>query len=183
MNLAKFSKKLGVGVIILWCVFTFVLVGWIIVASFSTSKGIFSNTMFSSGFHPENYLTALFKHNVAKYFMNSIIYTVTSIVGIILVAAPASYVLSRFSFKGNSLIQNFFIAALGIPAIMIIMPLFSLITALKMSNSRSVLIILYICINVPFTIFFLISFFKNLPYTFEEAAAIEIGRASCRERV
>lgn len=172
-TIGRQSKSLGVGVIALWCVFTFIVVGWIIAASFSTTKGIFSNAMLSSGFHPENYLTALFKHNVAKYFMNSLIYTACSIVGIILVAAPAAYVLARFAFRGNGFIQNMFVTALGIPAIMIIMPLFSLITSLRLTNSRSVLIILYICINVPFTIFFLISFFKNLSFTFEEAAAID----------
>ena len=56
---------------------------------------------------------------------------------------------------------------------MIIMPLFGIITSLKMTNSRLVLIILYIGINVPFTIFFLITFFKTLSFTFEEAAAID----------
>lgn len=169
----RYTKNIGVFIVSLWCIFTFVIVGWIIAASFSTTKAIFSNSLFSSGFHPENYINALFKHNVAKYFMNSIVYTAFSIVGIVLVASPAAYVLSRFSFKANKIIQNLFITALGIPAIMIIMPLFSMITSLKLTNSRLVLIILYICINVPFTVFFLISFFKNLSYTFEEAAAID----------
>lgn len=169
----RYTKNIGVFIVSLWCIFTFVIVGWIIAASFSTTKAIFSHSLFSSGFHPENYINALFKHNVAKYFMNSIVYTAFSIVGIVLVASPAAYVLSRFSFKANKIIQNLFITALGIPAIMIIMPLFSMITSLKLTNSRLVLIILYICINVPFTVFFLISFFKNLSYTFEEAAAID----------
>ncbi len=167
------AKKIGIGTVMLWCVFTFLVVGWIVAASLSTTKGIFSNRILSSGFHPENYLAALFKHNVSKYFMNSIIYTSFSILGILMIGAPAAYVLSRFTFRGNRLIQNMFVSALGIPAIMIIMPLFSMITSMRMTNSRLVLIVLYICINVPFTVFFLISFFRNLSYTFEEAAAID----------
>lgn len=173
MSNFAFSKKLGVGLVSLWCLFTFVVVGWILLASLSTTKAIFSNTLFSGGFHPENYVAALFKHNVAKYFLNSIVYTLSSIAGIVLVSAPAAYVLSRFEFRGNRLLRNLFVTALGIPAIMIIMPLFSAITSLRMTNSRGVLIFLYICINVPFTVFFLISFFRNLSFTFEEAAAID----------
>lgn len=157
----------------LWCLFTFVLIGWIVGASFSTTKDIFGGTLFKSGFHPENYVKALFTHNVAVYFVNSLIYTLTACTGIILVSAPAAYVLARFEFMGNKLIQNAFVAALGIPAIMIIMPLFALITAAGWTNSRSLLIVLYVAINVPFTTFFMLTFFKNISRSFEEAASID----------
>ncbi|MEG0896775.1 MAG: carbohydrate ABC transporter permease, partial [Ruthenibacterium sp.] len=107
------------------------------------------------------------------FFMNSLLYTTISCTLIVLVSAPAAYALSRFKFKGNMLLQNMFAGALGVPVIMIVMPLFSIITALKLANTRSLIIFLYIAMNVPFTIFFLLSFFKNLSTTFEEAAAID----------
>lgn len=157
----------------LWCAFTFLVIGWIILASFSTTPNIFQNTLFKDGLHPENYVKALVTHNVAKYFLNSLIYTIISCVGIIIVSAPAAYILARFPFKFNGTIQKVFVMALGIPAIMIIMPLFGIVTSLKMTNSRLVLIFLYIGINIPFTVFFLITFFKSLSFTFEEAAAID----------
>lgn len=163
----------GYALLSLWCAFTFLVIGWIILASFSTTPNIFQNTLFKDGLHPENYVKALVTHNVAKYFLNSLIYTLISCFGIVLVGAPAAYILARFPFKFNNAIQKVFIMALGIPAIMIIMPLFGIVTALKMTNSRLVLIILYIGINIPFTVFFLIAFFKNLSFTFEEAAAID----------
>lgn len=163
----------GYALLSLWCAFTFLVIGWIILASFSTTPNIFQNTLFKDGLHPENYIKALVTHNVAKYFLNSLIYTLISCFGIVLVGAPAAYILARFPFKFNNAIQKVFVMALGIPAIMIIMPLFGIVTALKMTNSRLVLIILYIGINIPFTVFFLIAFFKNLSFTFEEAAAID----------
>lgn len=165
----------GYSIIILWCLFTFIVVGWIVLASFSTTKEIFNGTLFDfeSGFHFENYIKALFTHNVAKYFTNSLIYTLTACIGVILVSAPAAYVLARFKFKGSKTLEKVFVSALGIPAIMIILPLFSLITALDLVNLREVLIFIYIAINVPFNIFFLITFFKTLPQSLEEAAAID----------
>ncbi|MBL8967735.1 MAG: carbohydrate ABC transporter permease, partial [Spirochaetaceae bacterium] len=47
------------------------------------------------------------------------------------------------------------------------------ITSLGWTNSRLLLIALYVAINVPFTVFFMTTFFKNIPSSFEEAAAID----------
>ena len=173
INFKQIGLIPGYLIVSMWCVFTFFVIGWIMLASLSTTPNIFKNDLFADGIHPENYVKALITHNVAKYFLNSIIYTVTSCIGIIVIAAPAAYVLARFPFRFNSAIQKIFIAALGIPSIMIIMPLFGLITSLNLTNSRIVLIVLYIGINVPFTLFFLITFFKTIPFSFEEAASID----------
>jgi N-acetylglucosamine transport system permease protein len=154
--MAKFKEKLnwkkqlaltpGYLLVIGWSIFTFILIGWIVLASFSTTPEIFSGKMlrFESGFHPENYWKALVYHNVASYFLNSVFYTIISCFLIVCIAAPAAYALSRFRFIGNKLIQSLFIAGLGIPSIMIIMPLFSVVSSLNISNSRSVLITLYL---------------------------------------
>lgn len=165
----------GYIVVSLWVLFTIVLVGWVLFASFSTTSEIFSDSMFSfkTGFHFENYVKAWKTQKVNIFFMNSLIYTVISCTLIVLISAPAAYVLSRFKFKANMLIQNAIAAALGIPVIMIIMPLFGIISSLKLTNTRPTIIFLYIAMNVPFTIFFLLTFFKNLSVTFEEAAAID----------
>lgn len=169
----RIFKVPGYSVLSLWCLFTFVVIGWIVFASFSTSKDIFAGDMFASGAHPENYIKAWVNNDVAKYFMNSLLYTFASIIGVVVIAAPCAYALSRYAFRGNKALQSMFVATMGIPSIMIILPLFSLFTAMRLTNSRWVLIILYICINVPFCVFFLLSFFQSLSFTFEEAAAID----------
>jgi N-acetylglucosamine transport system permease protein len=156
-----------------WCAFTFILIGWIVGASFSTTRDIFAGDLFASGFHPENYVKALITHRVGRYFMNSLLYTLSACILVILASAPAAYVLARFAFRGNRLLQNAFVAALGIPAIMIIMPLFAAFTSLGWTNSRTLLIVLYVAVNVPFTTFFMIAFFQNISHSFEEAAAID----------
>ena len=156
-----------------WLLFTVFVIGWIFVASVSTTPGIFSGAVLSSGFHPSNYSKALFTHNVATYFLNSLLYTGSACVGVIIIAAPAAYVLARFDFRLNKTLQAMFVSALGIPQIMIILPLFALVTRVGLTNSRAVLITLYMCINVPFTLFFLIAFFQTIPSTYEDAAAID----------
>jgi N-acetylglucosamine transport system permease protein len=140
----KISNAAGYAAAGIWTLFTFVLIGWVIFASFSTSPEIFSDHMFSfrTGFHFENYVKAWTTQKVSVFFINSLLYTIVSCTAIILVASPAAYALSRFSFRGNALIQNMFAAALGIPVIMIIMPLFGLVSALRLTNNRGVIMLL-----------------------------------------
>ncbi|MDR1128124.1 MAG: carbohydrate ABC transporter permease [Treponema sp.] len=167
----------GIGYIILgvWVLFTFALIGWVFFASLSTSGEIFSDHMFEfrSGFHFENYVKAWKTQRVSVFFMNSLLYTLVSCTAIILIAAPAAYTLSRFRFPGSNLIQNMFAAALGIPVIMIIMPLFGLVSTIHLTNNRWMLMFLYTAMNIPFGVFYLLAFFRNLSFTYEEAAAID----------
>lgn len=160
---------------VVWLIFSILLIGWVLLASLSTSREILGGQLFkfASGLHFENYINAWKSQKISVFFLNSIIYTTISCTLIILVAAPAAYALSRFRFRGNMLLQNLFAAALGIPVIMIIMPMFSVITSLRLTNTRGLIIFLYVAMNVPFSIFFLLAFFSNLPSTFEEAAAID----------
>ena len=172
---SKLSKAPAYLLLTLWAVFTVMLIGWVLFASLSTSSEIFSEHMFKfeTGFHFENYIKAWKTQKVSVFFMNSLLYTLVSCTLIVLIASPAAYVLSRFKFKGNMFLQNMFASALGIPIIMIIMPLFSLASMFKLTNTRALIIFLYIAVNVPFTLFYLLAFFKNLSTTYEEAAAID----------
>ena len=175
----EFRLAPGYIILTLWVLFTFVLLGWVVGASFSTSKEIFSGGVFKfeTGIHLENYAKAWSTSNVSVFFMNSLVYATISCVLLIVICAPAAYVLSRFTFLGNKLIQNGFVAAMGVPATMIVLPLFGLVAGWNILNvslaNRAVLIFLYVGINVPYTTIFLLTFFSNLSKSFEEAAAID----------
>lgn len=165
----------GYVLLFVWLMFTVVLLGWIFAASLSTSREIFKGEvlLFPSGFHWENYVTAWKTQNVSLFFMNSLLYASVSSALIILISAPAAYVLSRFTFIGSGLLKKSFVFGMSIPSIMIILPLFSLASSLHITGNRWLLIILYTFMQVPFTTIFLMNFFGTLSHTFEEAAAID----------
>lgn len=173
--------RLAPGYLILsvWILFTVILLGWVLAASFSTSKEIFQgNTLkFETGLHFENYVKAWTTSNVSTIFFNSLFYAFTSCTLLILICAPAAYVLSRFDFIVNKVIQTGLVSAMGVPVVMIILPLFGLVASMDILNhvfsNRLILIFLYVGINVPYTTIFLLTFFANLSRTFEEAAAID----------
>ena len=179
-NLKKEIKLLpGYIILLIWVIFTIALLGWVFGASFSTTAEIFQGKAlkFESGLHFENYAKAWNGDGVAGFFGNSLIYSVISCTILILVCAPAAYVLSRFDFIANKFIQTSFVSAMGVPAIMVVLPLFSIISGMGILNNvaagRTVLIILYVGINVPYTTIFLLTFFSNISRTYEEAAAID----------
>lgn len=163
----------------LWVLFTFVLIGWVFAASFSTTRDIFKGDAlkFPTGLHFENFTKAWTSQNVSVIFANSLQYASISTLLLILIASPAAYTLSRFRFFLNRPIQGSFIAAMGIPIVMLILPLFSLVSRLHLMQqsltTRLLMIFLYIGINIPYTAIFLLSFFSNLSRSYEEAAAID----------
>lgn len=169
----------GYLILTIWVVFIFVLIGWILAASFATTKEIFKGTslQFPSGLHFENYVKAWNSQNVSVFFTNSLFYSVISATLLILVSAPAAYALSRFKFFLNKPIQSSFVAAMGVPMVMIILPLFGVVSQMQLLKQdwtvRILMIFLYVGINIPYTTIFLLTFFSNLSASYEEAAAID----------
>lgn len=181
VNWTKEFKLLpGYLILILWITFTFVLIGWVAAASLSTTRSIYKGEVFNfaqNGLNFANYAKAWSSQNVSVFFTNSLIYATVSSALLILVAAPAAYVLSRFKFFFNRPIQNSFVAAMGVPVVMIILPLFSIVTYLQLLQHtfsiRILMILLFVGINIPYTTIFLLSFFSNISRSYEEAAAID----------
>ncbi|MEG2053416.1 MAG: carbohydrate ABC transporter permease [Oscillospiraceae bacterium] len=159
----------------LWVAFTAVILIWILGASLSTARDIYSGSVFkfTTGVHFKNYISAWKSQNIAVFFANSLLYATTSCAFTLLISAPAAYVLSRFIFPGSKLIKSGLLTAMSVPVIMVILPVFSLTSAMNVNDSRWLLIVLYTFLNVPFTTIFLLNFFGTLSPTFEEAAAID----------
>ena len=175
INWSKEARLLpGYIVVIAWIVFTAVILFWILAASLSTSREIFTGSVlkFESGFHWENYKNAWMTHDVSVFFLNSLLYSVVSCAGVLLISAPAAYVLSRWKFVGSRGLRIALVIAMSVPTIMIIMPLYSLAVAWKIKG-RILLIALYIMLRVPYTTIYLLDFFSTLSRGYEEAAALD----------
>ena len=175
INWAKELRLLpGYIIIVAWIAFTALILFWIVAASLSTSRDIFTGKVleFASGLHWENYVSAWTSQKVSVFFANSLLYSVVSCAGVLLISAPAAYVLSRWKFVGSKGLRIALVVAMSVPAIMIIMPLYSLAVAWNIKG-RIVLIALYIMLRVPYTTIYLLDFFSTLSRSYEEAAALD----------
>lgn len=159
--------------LILWIMFWGVALLWIVLASVSTTREIFSNDLLGSGIHFENYINAWKHNNVSNYFINSIITSGVSCALIVLISAPAAYVLSKKTFLGKKLTLNSFVIGMSIPQVMLIIPIYIWFVKTEMIGHISTLIILYTTLNVPYTVFFLTSFFSTVPSSLAEAAMMD----------
>ena len=151
----------------------FWIVGWILIASLSTTREIFTNKMLASGFHFDTYINVFISNNVGRYIANSIIYVIGSLAFILLISAPASYVLSRYEFPGKDLLRTLFVSGMAIPSALLLIPLFSVMIYLNLTGTVFGLILVYVGTSIPFTVFFLTGFFSTLPKELEEAACLD----------
>jgi multiple sugar transport system permease protein len=108
-----------------------------------------------------------------RYFRNSIwVSTMTTILGL-LVAVPAAYAFSRFSFPGKDalffsvLVRNMF------PVVVFLIPLFILMKNLGLIDSQWSLILTYLTFGLPLSIWLLKGFYDNIPPELERAARID----------
>ena len=108
-----------------------------------------------------------------QYFINSTIVTVATTILTVVVATPAAYAFSRFSFPGK---QTFFFAILArnmFPLVVFLIPLFILMQNLSMQNSYAGLTIAYLTFALPLGIWMLKGFFDGIPPELEKAARID----------
>lgn len=159
--------------LIMWLVFCVCTVGWLFCASLSTTREIFGGELLKSGLHFENYVKAWVNNNIAKYFMNSVIYASVSCVLIVLIAAPASYVIAKRVFRFRNFTKSMFVIGMSIPSIMLVIPMYSVLMRMGMVGHKYTMILLYVSMSIPYTVYFLISFFSSVPSALEEAALID----------
>lgn len=157
-----------------WSLFTIFLIGWFVLASVKTNRDVFRKP-FEIPAEPQliNYEKVWTTSNIGQGFLNSLIIVSISVLVILLVSAPAAYVLSRARFKGRGLLTVVYIAGIGIPYPLLFIPLFALLAGLKLVNSLPGLILVYVSLSIPFTVYILTGFFSSLPQELEDAAVID----------
>jgi raffinose/stachyose/melibiose transport system permease protein len=107
------------------------------------------------------------------YFFNSLLITVASVLLATMVASLAGYILGRYKFTGSNFLTAYFLAGLMLPFRLAIVPLFLLLNDMGLIDNRLGLILVYAATGIPFSIFILSSFFRQLPKELSEAARID----------
>ncbi|MEV5603812.1 carbohydrate ABC transporter permease [Streptomyces sp. NPDC052299] len=162
------------GVLIIWAILVVMPLLWAIMSSFKDDDSILSTPWaLPDKLHFENWSRAWSQAHMSDYFFNTIVVVGCSLVGTLLLGSMAAYVLARFDFPGNRFIYYLFIGGMSFPIILALVPLFFVMNNMGMLNTRHGLILVYIAYSLPFTVFFLTSFFRTLPGSVAEAAMID----------
>ena len=158
-------------------VFMFPLI-WMLVSSFKDDAGIFSDITGISAFLPSfkpdvffNYKEVLERIPLIKAMANSFSYIVVVIVLGLVVNSMAGYAFARLKFPGKNLIFSLLLAVMVIPAQTVMLPQFSIIYKMGLSNSYLALILP--AIASPMYIFLFRQNFLGIPESIEEAAKLD----------
>ena len=121
--------------------------------------------------------TAGFIPSTAKYLLpamwNSFIVAITVVVLNLLVSVPAAYAMAKIRFIGRSTSIYFMLVTRVIPDIALVVPFFLFIRKLGLLDNLLSLIITYLAITIPFSVFVLLSYFESLPDELDKAARVD----------
>jgi multiple sugar transport system permease protein len=169
------ARALRIGLVVVLAALYFLPIYWMAKSSLESESDIRVTelNLGLASFTLNNYLTALSNQQVLWWFRNSTILAVSTMVIAVVVSTLAAYSIARVPTRLTSFIGRFFLMAYISPGVMIIIPLFVLLTTLGMQNTYQGLIITYTSFAVPFGTWLLIGYFRSLPVELEDAALID----------
>ncbi len=121
----------------------------------------------------ENYRSVLEQDKFDRYLGNSLFVGVVSTIITLVLGCMAAYGLARFRFKGRTTIAYTTLLLRTVPLAVLAIPVFLIWSDWKLVNSLWGLVLLYVAVNLPFTIWLLYGFVLQVPVELEEAAAID----------
>lgn len=121
----------------------------------------------------DNYATVINGSNMQVWLTNSIIVGVASSAVALVIGVLAAYSLARLRFWGSNTLAKSVLFMYLIPSSLLFIPLYIIISNLKLLNTLWAMILAYQTFNVPFTTWMLLGYFRTIPAELEEAALID----------
>ena len=153
------------------CVYPLV---WLFLASFKTNAELYTNTWgLPEQWSMTNYVNAVVKGGVFRYFGNSVIIAVSVVLVTVILATMASYAIARMHWKLANLTHSIFLLGMMIPIYALVIPLFSIFKGMGLLDTHLAVIIPQIAVGFPLAIFIICGFMRSIPTELEEAAIID----------
>ncbi len=160
----------AVVLIVLIAIFPFY---YAIITSFKSGTAIFQVSYFPDSFDFGNYRSVFQGGSFGRALVNSIFIATTTVVASLFLAVTAAYALARVRFRGRGLLLLTILAVSMFPQIAVLAGLFELINFLGIFNTPYALILSYTIFTLPFTVWLLTTFMRELPVEIEEAAIVD----------
>jgi len=108
-----------------------------------------------------------------SWFGNSVVVSLGSTAISIVISTLAAYSVTRFRYWGRRIVPYFSLLGYMVPSIILVFPLFLVMTELRLTNSLWSLTFGYVSITLPFCMWLLWAFFRSIPIELEEAAMMD----------
>jgi ABC-type glycerol-3-phosphate transport system permease component len=147
---------------------------FIVVTALKTQREYTTNRLLPPS-HPtlHNFGDAFGDGELLRWIANSVVVTTGAVAVSTLIAALAAYPLARRTFRGRSAFIGLNVVLMVVPPVVLVVPLFLLFLSFHLINSRLGVVLIYIGLLIPFSIFILVNFFATIPRSLEEAALVD----------
>ncbi|MBZ9733095.1 carbohydrate ABC transporter permease [Mesorhizobium sp. CA18] len=170
----KMLKRAGFYLLLLAIVFVAVFpFYYAIVTSLKSGTELFQAGLWPQSFSLANYRNVLTEGPFLRNLVNSLIVSGAVVAISLLLGVTAAYALARIRFRGRSALMLAILSVSMFPQVAALAGLFEIIRALHLYNSLLALILSYMIFTLPFTVWVLTTFVRDLPIEIEEAAILD----------
>lgn len=166
----KALTLLAAVLIVVWSAFP---LAWALITSLKTGAALFDPAVLATPFTTANYAAVFREQPFARNVVNSLLVAAAVVALGLALALPAAYALGRVSFRGRAPLLAIILAASMFPQVAVLGGMFELIRAFGLYNSLAALVFADLTFTLPFTVWVLTTYLRDLPRELEEAAVID----------
>ncbi|HVZ43538.1 MAG TPA: carbohydrate ABC transporter permease [Ramlibacter sp.] len=148
---------------------------WGVATSFKTEvmSVAYPPSLWPTPFIFDNYVAVATGENFLRQLLNSLLYSLGSVLLAMAVAAPAGYALARIDFRGKELVNFVVMACAMVPSVAILIPTYFLLDRLGLLNNRLMVQLIFAAQLAPQSVWFIRNFIDALPKEIDEAAHVD----------
>ncbi|WP_375598102.1 carbohydrate ABC transporter permease [Devosia sp. Naph2] len=146
---------------------------WVFIASIRPDADIMSRSPFPSQVTFDHFREIFARADFMIALRNSLIVGGAVAVCTIVIAVPAAYSLSRFTYRGRDFIGFLILATQMLPAVAVLVPLVVIIRSLGLANTLTALTFTHLALGLPIAVWMLKGYIDAVPRELEEAAVID----------
>lgn len=173
-RLSRLIKRLAfwalILVVMLYATFPFY---YAIITSLKPSSELFRVDLWLSSLDFSNYVQILTQKSFVRAIANSVFVSLSVVAIALLLGITAAYALGRVRFRGRTTVMLVVLGVSMFPQVAVLSGLFEVIRALNLYNNPGGLILSYTIFTLPFTVWVLTTFMRQLPMELEEAAIMD----------
>lgn len=148
---------------------------WMLLGSFKTQNEFLNEPFWAlpQSWDIVNYVEVFTTGEFGKYILNSVVAVFPSLAIILVFGTAAGFALEVMVWKGRGTVLLLFLAGIMVPAQMILLPLFTIYFRTNMTGTLWPLIITYVALGMPLTVFMMATFFRSVPREIFEASTLD----------
>jgi raffinose/stachyose/melibiose transport system permease protein len=168
--------RVAIGALVAFVLFIVVYpLVWLVLASLKGPDEFTFSPVYAlpAGLYFQNYVDAFVDGHIGTYFLNSILVVFPSLAVILILSVSAAFALEVMRWRGRDGLLLVFIAGILVPTQMLLLPLFTMYFKAGILDSRWSLLVTYVGLGLPLSIFLMAGYFKAVPRELMEAAILD----------